>query len=80
MLTQYIRAAMRNARYEILPEDGQYYGETPALHGVFAHAPTLEACREQLEEVLEEWILLCLSKHIAVPVLDGIDLRIKDVA
>jgi hypothetical protein len=29
MLTQYIRTVMRRAKYEILPDDGQYYGEAP---------------------------------------------------
>lgn len=30
MLTEYIRAAMRRARYEILEDDGTFYGEIPA--------------------------------------------------
>ena len=29
MLTSYVRAAMRRARYEIIPDDGSYYGESP---------------------------------------------------
>ena len=33
MLTAYIRAAMSKARYEILPNDGTYYGETPGDFG-----------------------------------------------
>ena len=80
MLTNYIRAAMRRARYEILPDDGTFYGEIPGFDGVWANADTLEACREELEEVLEEWILLRVSKHLAVPSVDGIELTIKEVA
>ena len=57
MLTNYIKAAMRQARYEILPDDGTYYGEIPRFDGVYANAKSLEACRDELEEVLEEWIL-----------------------
>jgi predicted RNase H-like HicB family nuclease len=57
MLTDYIRAAMRRARYEILSDDGTFYGEIPGFDGVYGNAGTLEACREELEEVLEEWIL-----------------------
>jgi predicted RNase H-like HicB family nuclease len=58
MLTTYIHAAMHHARYEILPSDGTFYGEIPGFNGVYAEADTLEACREELAEVLEEWILL----------------------
>ena len=45
MLTEYILAAMRHAQYEIL-EDGAFYGEIPDCAGVYAHAETLEDCRE----------------------------------
>jgi predicted RNase H-like HicB family nuclease len=61
MLTDYIRAAMHRARYEILLDDGTFYGEIPGFDGVYANADTLEACREELREVLEEWILLRAS-------------------
>jgi predicted RNase H-like HicB family nuclease len=67
MLTKYIRAAMRKARYEILPDDGTYYGEIVGFDGVYANAATLEACRDELEEVLEEWILLRVSQHLPIP-------------
>ena len=65
MLRQYIGAAMRHAHYEILSDDESYYGEIPGFDGVFANAETLEACREQLEEVLEDWILLGISEHLS---------------
>jgi len=58
LLTDYIRAAMHRAKYEILEDDGSFYGEIPGFQGVYANAPTLEACREELESVLEGWILL----------------------
>jgi predicted RNase H-like HicB family nuclease len=64
MLTNYIRAAMRQARYEILPDDGTFYGEIPGFDGVYANADRLEACREELEEVLEEWILFRVSRQL----------------
>lgn len=80
MLTNYLRAAMRQAKYEILPDDGTFYGEIPGFQGVYANADTLEACREELEEVLEEWILFRVSKNLALPAVDGIELTIKEVA
>ncbi|MBM3223193.1 MAG: type II toxin-antitoxin system HicB family antitoxin, partial [Candidatus Tectomicrobia bacterium] len=57
MLTAYIQAALQHAHYEILPDDEGYFGTIQALMGVWAHGQTLEACREELREVLEEWIV-----------------------
>jgi len=71
---------MSHARYEILADDGTFYGEIPGLGGVYANADTLEACREELEEVLEEWLLLGISRHDPLPVVDGIELVIREVA
>jgi predicted RNase H-like HicB family nuclease len=79
MLTAYIRAAMRKAHYGILPDDGTFYGEIEGFQGVYANAETLEACRDELEEVLEEWILLRVSRRLDLPVVDGHDLRVRQV-
>ena len=77
MLRHYTRAAMRLAKYEILPDDRTFYGEIPDFDGVYANANTLEACREELEEVLEEWILFRISKNLSLPKFDGIELNIS---
>ena len=68
MLTDYIRAAMRRAHYEILGDDGTFYGEIPGFDGVWANADTLE-------EVLEGWIVLSLSRNLPLPTVDGISLE-----
>ena len=70
---------MRGAKYELL-EEGGYYGSIPGFDGVWADAVSLEACRDELEEVLEEWLLFRLSRQLPVPVLDGIDLVVREVA
>ncbi|MDQ1329378.1 MAG: hypothetical protein QG641_2668 [Candidatus Poribacteria bacterium] len=80
MLTNYIHASMRHAKYEILSDDGTFYGEIPSFNGVYANADTLEACRDELEEVLEEWILFRISRNLSLPIVDGIELTIKEVA
>ena len=81
MLTQYLEAAMRHAHYEILPDDGSYYGEIPECRGVYANARTLEECRGSLAEVLEGWLLLRIHKNLAIPPIDGLDLAVtKEVA
>ena len=78
MLTDYISAAMHTAKYEILEDDKSYYGEIPGFEGLYANAPTLEQCRDELEEVLEEWILLSVSKNLPIPTVDGIQLKVKE--
>jgi len=80
MLLEYLQAALRHARYEILKDDDTYYGEIPECNGVYANAATLEACREELREVLEEWVLFRVHRHLPLPIIDGIELTIKEVA
>jgi predicted RNase H-like HicB family nuclease len=77
MVRQYIDAAMRRARYEILPDDSTFYGEIAGFDGVYANASTLEACRDELEEVLEEWVLFRVSRNLDLPTVDGVELRIR---
>ncbi len=78
MLLEYIQAALRHAKYEILPDDGSYYGEVCECNGVYAHAKSLEECREELREVLEEWVLFRVHKNLRLPAIDGIELLIKE--
>jgi len=80
MLTDYIRAAMRQARYKILPDDGTYFGEIPGVTGVWANADNLEECRDELEEVLEEWIALSLSRRLPIPSVGGVDLVVPQAS
>jgi predicted RNase H-like HicB family nuclease len=77
MVRQYIDAAMRRATYEILPDDSTFYGEIAGFDGVYANASTLEACRDELEEVLEEWVLFRVSRNLDLPTVDGVELRIR---
>jgi predicted RNase H-like HicB family nuclease len=76
MLSTYIAAAMRHAHYEILPEDTCFYAEIAGFQGIYATGITLEACREELLEVLEEWILLSVARHLPLPIVDGIRLAV----
>jgi predicted RNase H-like HicB family nuclease len=80
MLTAYISAAMRSAHYELLENGEGYVGKIPMLQGVWANADTLEACRDELREVLEEWIILGLKMNHQIPVIDGIELKLEKVA
>jgi predicted RNase H-like HicB family nuclease len=80
MLSQYIQAAMHQAKYEILSDDGTFYGEIPGFQGVWANAETLENCREELAEVLEEWIFLHLADNTPLPVVNGLKLAVERVS
>jgi predicted RNase H-like HicB family nuclease len=76
MLQAYIKAAMRLATYEILEDDGSYFGRIPGFQGVWANEKTLEGCRDELESVLEDWLLVGISLHHELPMIDGVDLNV----
>lgn len=78
-LTQNIDAAMTKARYKLL-EDGSYFGEIPGFRGVWAEAGALEACRKELKEVLEDWIVLKLREGDPLPAVDGRRIKVPTVA
>jgi len=75
MLTNYILAAMRKARYERI-DDG-IYGGIPGFNGVYAVAETREACEAELREVLEEWITIKLSRGETLPRVDNEELTVR---
>ncbi|HEY3874431.1 MAG TPA: type II toxin-antitoxin system HicB family antitoxin [Candidatus Kapabacteria bacterium] len=79
MIQEYIREAMRHAAYKMLEDDHSFFGEIPECQGVWANAPSLEACREELEEVLEDWLLIRLRKDMSIPAMKGITLDVHEV-
>jgi predicted RNase H-like HicB family nuclease len=75
MLSEYFNAAMRQAEYEIIEEDGTFYGRIPGFVGVWAGEKTLEECRNELKSVLEDWILVKLwDNDDDIPVLGKLSL------
>lgn len=80
MLTQYVQAAMRHAHYEMWAEEDAFVGTIPGFQGVWSKAKTLEECRTELQEVLEDWMLVGLRHGHMLPVVDDIDLNVRDVA
>ena len=70
---------MRQARHEIVEDDGSFYGEIPPIPGVWANAKTM-GCREELESVLEGWVLLSIADHSPIPDIDGNRIEIREVA
>ncbi len=80
MLSQYIQAAMRQAKYKVLPDDGSYYCEIPEFQGVYTNAEMLGACRNELQEVLEKWIIFRLSKKLPLPTVNDLNLSVEKVS
>jgi predicted RNase H-like HicB family nuclease len=76
MLTRSVDKALRRTQYRPL-EDGSYCATVRGLKGVIATGTTLEACRDQLAEVVEEWVLVRVSQGLGVPALDGAVVRIR---
>jgi predicted RNase H-like HicB family nuclease len=79
MLTEYIEAAMRKAKWEIL-SDNSFYASIPELTGVYANTPHVESCVQELRAVLEEWIVLSINRRMPFPVIDGVSLRTGETA
>ncbi len=76
MLRAYIQQAMDHAHYEIIDQDeSPYYGEIPELRGVIGVGRTLEECRENLEDALDEWVTLGLQLNHEIPKTNGISLE-----
>ncbi|MDO8626712.1 MAG: type II toxin-antitoxin system HicB family antitoxin [Candidatus Magasanikbacteria bacterium] len=66
MLTDFINKQLALAHYKLL-KDGSYFGEISGLTGVWASAATLEACRAELQEVLESWLIVKMMAGDKVP-------------
>jgi len=79
MLTQYMAEALEEAEYKKL-DDGTWFAKIPGFTGVWADAPTVEACRKELLEVLEEWLLLKLRDQDPIPAVEGMEIKIAEVA
>ncbi len=75
MISRYVDEALRRARYDKL-DDGTFYAEVPRLRGVLATGDTLEECRKQLAEVVEEWLLIRVAKRLPVPRLGKVAIKV----
>jgi predicted RNase H-like HicB family nuclease len=76
MLTEFILNKLKIAKYKIL-KDGSYFGAIPGVAGVWASAKTLEACRKELQEVLEDWLVLQLRDRQKISGLKISSTKIK---
>jgi predicted RNase H-like HicB family nuclease len=70
MISRYVQTALDRAHYRQL-EDGSYCATVPGLRGVIATADRLEACRRELAEVIEEWVLVRVAQGLSIPPMDS---------
>ena len=75
MLTQrYVNAAMQHATYQQSADGRSYSGEVSGVSGVCSQAATRDACRVELRDVLDTWLLLRQCQQSPIPPMDGIPL------
>ncbi len=63
MIIEYIDEALKRATYEIIEDDEPYYGEISDIRGVWATGKTLEECRTNLKETLDEWLIISFRNN-----------------
>ena len=81
MIHEYIEAALERAHYELIEDEEPYYGEVPELQGVWATGKSLEACRRNLADVVDGWLLIRLTRGLPIPPLGHIQLSLpKEMA
>jgi predicted RNase H-like HicB family nuclease len=78
MITEYLQAALERAHYEIIEDEEPFYGEVRELPGVYATGKTLEECRANLSEVVEEWVVLSISRNLSIPEINGRTVKLPD--
>jgi predicted RNase H-like HicB family nuclease len=78
MLLRYIQAALDHAHYEKIEDEEPFYGEIPGLEGLWATGKTLEECRNNLQDALQDWLIFSIAKSLSIPALDGIEIQIPE--
>ena len=79
MLSEYIQKALEKAQYKLL-DDKTWFADIPGFEGVWANSRTVEECRHELMEVLEEWIVLKIRDRDPIPEIEGVEIKVKEVA
>jgi predicted RNase H-like HicB family nuclease len=78
MIRQYIDEALHRASYSVI--DGNMYCATvTGLPGVIATGATFKTCRDHLAEIVEEWVLLRVSRGLSVPRLGSARVQVRRV-
>ncbi|MFH1742590.1 MAG: type II toxin-antitoxin system HicB family antitoxin [bacterium] len=76
MIQAYLSSSLKKASYKQL-DDEKWFAEIPCFEGVWSSADTVEECRNQLIEVLEEWLILKIRDGDEIPIIDGIEIKVR---
>ncbi len=76
MVLEYLSAALDRAHYEMIEDETPFYGEIPGVQGVWASGRTLEECRRNLAQALEDWVLFTVSQGEAPPPIGEVKLEL----
>jgi len=75
MFIEYVHAAMRRAKYEMLADNEGFVGTIPRFRGLLGYGRSLEECRDDLHGALQAWLLLKIEHGDRdLPVVDRINL------
>ena len=78
MLLRYCEAALHCAQYKIL-DDGTWFAEIDGFQGLWGNGATVESCRKDLLEALEDWLMLKLADGDPIPAIaiDGMEIKVS---
>jgi len=79
MISRYVATALERARYRLV-DDGTFAATVRGLRGVIATGATLEACRRELAEVIEEWVLVRVARGMTIPPLGKAIVKVRRAA
>lgn len=71
MIIDYIEAALNKAHYDMIQDKEPFYAEVAGLEGVYATGKSLEECRKNLSEVIDDWIVIRLRRGLPIPPIEG---------
>ena len=70
---------LEKALYKKL-EDNTWFAEISEFEGLWANAGTVEECRSELIEVLEESVILKIRDADPLPIVEGFTIRVQQEA
>ena len=76
LLRKYIQAALKEAKYTFDEESNSCIAVVEKLPGCWAQGDNLEDAREELESVIEGWILLSIQRGEEIPSVSGVNFNI----
>jgi predicted RNase H-like HicB family nuclease len=79
IFVRYCEAALKYAQYKKLDDD-TWFADIDRFEGVWGNGVTVEECRNDLISALEEWLILKLQDGDELPVVDGLEIKVSEVA